>query len=148
MFFIWYSLDKVSVSYLFSFSRYPAKCVIEFLFRQLMTFWTLRFIFDHPVKQWPTCRKRGKDRNTKIEYLENEKSFLDEIKSIFHSFWRPIIWWKNKSLMKIENTSFKLCTWLHMFGYWKLSQKKRSAIEPCGTIRNIFKTYYSEVNSA
>ena len=24
----------------------------------------------------------------KYEYLENEKSFLDEIKSIFHSFWR------------------------------------------------------------
>ena len=37
----------------------------EFLFRQLMTSWTLRFIFDHPLKQWPTGRKRGKDRNTK-----------------------------------------------------------------------------------
>ena len=27
----------------------------------------------------------------KFEYLENEKSFLDEIKNIFHSFWRAII---------------------------------------------------------
>ena len=26
----------------------------------------------------------------KFEYLENEKSFLDEI--IFHSFWKAIIW--------------------------------------------------------
>ena len=49
-------------------------------------------------------RGRGKDKN---EYLENEKSFLDEIKSIFHSFWRAIIWWKNKNLMKIADTSFK-----------------------------------------
>ena len=28
----------------------------------------------------------------KIEYLENEKSFLDEIKNIFHSFSWAIIW--------------------------------------------------------
>ena len=27
----------------------------------------------------------------KLEYLENEKSFLDEIKNIFHNFWRTII---------------------------------------------------------
>ena len=57
-------MDKVSMSYLFSFSRYQTKCVIEFLFRQLMT--SLRFIFDHPLKQWPAGRKRGKDRNTTI----------------------------------------------------------------------------------
>ena len=47
---------------------------------------TLRFIFDQPLKQWLTG---GKDRKTeiqKIEYLENEKSFLYEIKSIFHKF--------------------------------------------------------------
>ena len=30
------------------------------------------------------CAKEGK--NHKFEYLENEKRFLDEIKSIFHSF--------------------------------------------------------------
>ena len=30
--------------------------------------------------------KRGEDENTKIEYLEKEKSFLDEKKNIFHSF--------------------------------------------------------------
>ena len=109
MFFIWYSMSgKGSVSYLFSFSGYQTKCGIEFLFRPLMTSWTLRFIFDHPPKQRPTGRKRGKDRNKKIEYLENQKSFLDEIKSIFHSFWRPISWWKNKNLMKIADTNFNL----------------------------------------
>ena len=30
----------------------------------------------------------------KFEYLEKDKSFLDEIKNIFHSFWRVIICWK------------------------------------------------------
>ena len=30
-----------------------------------MASWTLRFIFNLPPKQWPTGRKRGKDRNTK-----------------------------------------------------------------------------------
>ena len=31
-------------------------------------------------------KKRGKMEIQKFEYLENEKSFLDEIKNIFHSF--------------------------------------------------------------
>ena len=37
------------------------------------------------------CGKEEK-KLQKSEYPQNEKSFLDEIKSIFHSFWRPIIW--------------------------------------------------------
>ena len=37
--------------------------------------------------------KCGKEEEKlqKFEYLENEKSFLDEIKNIFYSFWRAII---------------------------------------------------------
>ena len=31
------SMDKVSMSHLISFSRYQTKCIIKFLFRQLMT---------------------------------------------------------------------------------------------------------------
>ena len=54
------------------------------------------------------CGKEGKKRQ-KFEYLENEKSSLDEIKNIFHRFWRAIIWWKNKNLKKIADTSFNLC---------------------------------------
>ena len=42
------------------------------------------------------CGKEGK-KIEKFEYLENEKSFLDEKETIF---WRPIIWSKNKNLMK------------------------------------------------
>ena len=41
--------------------------------------------------------KEGK-KLLKFEYLENEKSFW--------SFWRPIIWWKNKNLIK--NSGHKL----------------------------------------
>ena len=31
--------------------------------------------------------KKGKTKMQKFKYLKNEKSFLDEIKNIFHSFW-------------------------------------------------------------
>ena len=30
--------------------------------------------------------KGGKTKMLKLEYLENEKSFLDEIENVFHSF--------------------------------------------------------------
>ena len=51
-----------------------------------MTSQTLRFFLNHPLKQWLTGKKRGETRIQKFEYLENEKSFLDEIKNISHSF--------------------------------------------------------------
>ena len=50
--------------------------------------------------------KSGEDKNTKIEYFENEKSFLDEIKKHFSWFLRAIILVKNKNLMK--NSGHKL----------------------------------------
>ena len=37
------------------------KCVIKFLFRQLMISQTTRFLLDQPLKQWLTGRKRGED---------------------------------------------------------------------------------------
>ena len=80
-----------------------------FLSSYLDNWWcqTLRFIFDHHLKQWPTERKRGKDGNRKIWLSRKRKSFFDEIKSIFHSFWRAIIWWQNKNLVKILGTGLK-----------------------------------------
>ena len=96
VFFNTLSTEKVSMSYLFSFPRYQTKCVIKFLFSQLMMSQTIRFMLDQPVKQWLTGRKEGKTDIQKLEYLENEKSFLDEMKNIFHSFWRAIIWLKIK----------------------------------------------------
>ena len=56
-------MDKASILYLHSFLRYQAKCVVMFLFRQLMTPQTLRFIFHQPLQQWLTKRKRGEIEN-------------------------------------------------------------------------------------
>ena len=46
-------------------------------------------IINYSTSIWPfefeKCGKEGK-KIQKFEYLENEKSFLDEIKNIFHSF--------------------------------------------------------------
>ena len=41
------------------------------------------------------CEKEGK-KLQKFDYLENKKSSLHEMRSIFHGFWRAIIWWKKK----------------------------------------------------
>ena len=76
-------MEKVSMSYFFPFSRYQTKCVIKFLVKKLMTSSTLKFIFDQHLKQWLTEGKKGKTEIQKFEYLENENSFLDEIKNIF-----------------------------------------------------------------
>ena len=39
-------------------------------------------------------QKNGKTNIKKCEYLESEKGFLNEIKSIFLNYLRAIIWWK------------------------------------------------------
>ena len=43
---------------------------------------------------------KGREKLQTFEYLENENSFLDEIRNIFHSFWWAIIWWKNRNFIK------------------------------------------------
>ena len=80
------SMDKISMSYLFSFSRYQTKCVVKFLSRQLMTSYTLRFILGHHLSNGRQAEKEERMEVQIFEYIENEKSFFDEIKSIFHSF--------------------------------------------------------------
>ena len=52
-------MDKVSMS------RYQTKCVIEFLFRQLMTSQTLKFIFDQPLKAMADREKKREGGYTK-----------------------------------------------------------------------------------
>ena len=44
--------------------------------------------------------KRWEDGNTKIWISREQKEFLDEIKNIFDSFWRAIIWLKMKIWQK------------------------------------------------
>ena len=64
------------------------------------------------------CGKCGKEEEKlqKSEYLENEKSFLDGIKNIFHSFWRVIMWWKNKNLIKDSGHKLQWCEYF----FWKI----------------------------
>ena len=44
-----------------------------------------------------------KKSRQKIKYLENEKSFSDEIKSIFHHFWRTIFEANKKFFLEGES---------------------------------------------
>ena len=49
---------------------------------------------DYSSFIWPfESENCGKERQKieKIEYLENKKSFLDEIKSIFYNFWNAFL---------------------------------------------------------
>ena len=68
-------MDKVSMSHDISFSRHQTKCVIKFIFRQLMTSKTVRFFLYQPLKQWLTGTKRGEDENTKT-WISRERKEL------------------------------------------------------------------------
>ena len=52
--------------------------------------------FHFHLSFWIWKLWKGREKLQKSEYFEKEKSFLDEIKNIFHNFWRAIIWWKNR----------------------------------------------------
>ena len=72
----------------FSFySRYQTQCA-KFLFRQLKRSQVLRFTLYS--SDWQE-EKDDKKEIQKFEYLEHEKRFIDEMKSIFRSFWRALI---------------------------------------------------------
>ena len=68
------SMDKVSVPHLISL-KISKKCVIKYLFRQLIKSQTLRFIFHQPLKQWLPGRKRGEGGNKKI-WISRERKEL------------------------------------------------------------------------
>ena len=76
-------MDKVAMSHLISFWRYQKKCVIKFLFRHLMTSWTLRFFLDQPLKQWLTGKKRGIEWNTEIWIYGEQKELFRWNKKYF-----------------------------------------------------------------
>ena len=49
-------------------------------------------LFHFHLTLWIWKVWKGREKIQKFKYLENENSFLDEIKNIFHSFVRAIIW--------------------------------------------------------
>ena len=89
--------------------RYDVKPFLSYSKNYICTFmqansWHHRLFHFH-LSFW--ILKVWKEREiTKNEYLKNQKSSFDEIKNIFHNFWRTIIWWKNKNLIK--NSRYKL----------------------------------------
>ena len=52
----------------------------------------IRFMLGQDIKQWLTKgEKAGETKIQKFEYLENKKSFLDEMKKFFERYRRAII---------------------------------------------------------
>ena len=66
-----------------SFLRYQTKCVIKFSFRQLLTSWTERLIFDHPLKQLYSDKNGMEGGNTKISTSEEQRKISKWHKSYF-----------------------------------------------------------------
>ena len=88
------SIDKVLMSYLFFLLMILNEMFIRVLFRQL-----LGDIINFKIYLWSSSKAMAgfeEAETQKFEYLENKKSFLDEIKSIFHNYICAIIWWKIK----------------------------------------------------
>ena len=78
------------------FLSYSKNCISKFMEANL---WDHKlFHFHLPFWIWKVWK--GNEKLQKFKYLKNEKSFPDEMKKIFYSFWRPLIWWKNKNLIK------------------------------------------------
>ena len=64
-------------------------------------------LFHFHFSFWIWILRKRSEKLQKFEYLENKKSFFDEIEIFFYNFWRAIIWWKIKIWKKIVDTSFK-----------------------------------------
>ena len=91
-----YYLTKFDRCNIKRFLSYSKNYICKFMQANL---WHHKFFHFHlPFWIWKVWKRREKLQ--KLEHLEKEKRLLYEIKNIFHSFWRPIIWWKNKKLMK------------------------------------------------
>ena len=85
-------MDEVSISYLFSFSGYQTRCFFKFILRQLMTCKLEDLSWISSKLMAGRKKKEWKIEIQNFKYLENKKSFLDEIKNMFCTFWRAIIW--------------------------------------------------------
>ena len=81
-------MDKVSMSYLFPSQDIKQNELLSSSVDGIIYF---KIYLQSTSDAMADRGKEGKMEIQKIEYLENEKSFLDEMKNIFHSFWRAII---------------------------------------------------------
>ena len=81
-------MGKCSMSHLISFSRYQTKCVIKFLFRELMTFKINFKIFLESTSRTMADRgeKNGRRECKNLDVSRTKIAFKMKQKSIFHSF--------------------------------------------------------------
>ena len=82
------------------------------------SFWVIHDMINYSTSIYPFESGRcGEDRNKsqKIEYLENKKSFSDKIDNIFRCFWRAIIWWKNKKVIKTSGHTRNTNPWRNVY---------------------------------
>ena len=86
------------------FLSYSKNHACKLNFMQVNSWHHKSFLFHLTFRIWKKWKRRRKLQ--KFEYLENGKNFLDETKNIFYSFWRAMIWWKNKNLIKIADKNF------------------------------------------
>ena len=57
-------------------------------------------LFHLQLSFWVWKVWKGSKKDTKILISRERKELFRWNKKIFHSFWRNIIWWKNKNLIK------------------------------------------------
>ena len=71
--------------------------------------------------------KKGKTEISKFEYLENEKSFLYEMKNILHNFWSAIIWSLLHKTFRVQYfVSLKRCL-VHV---WYMARMYTNVFQP------------------
>ena len=63
-------------------------------------------LFHFHLSFWICKLWKGKEKITKIWICQERKDLFQCKKTIFYDFWRAIIWWKNRNLKKIADTSF------------------------------------------
>ena len=113
LFRLWSKFTKISLLVTYYLTKFDA--AIQSGFWVIPNIWPSNLCKPiHDIINYSTCicpfesGKCGKEEEKlqKIEYLKNKKSILDEMKKVFHNFWRAITWWKNKNLIK--NSRHKL----------------------------------------
>ena len=93
MFLIWYSINGQSFNVIpFFILKISNKMFFKFIFRQLMTCKLEDLSWISSKLMADRKKKERKMEIQNFKYLENKKSFLDEIKNMLRSFWRTIIW--------------------------------------------------------
>ena len=119
-------MAKVSMSHLFPSQDIKQNRLLSSYLDKWWCHKILRFFLNHLLKQWLTGKKRGRWKYKNL-YIWRMKSFLVQIKTIFHSFWRAITWWKINVWWKIVDTSFKIYLGLSflvlLLGLWQLNLK-------------------------